>query len=323
MRTDAFTQEDHFALRRKGIGGTDITAIVGLSPWKTAFDVFCEKMGLVEPSPPTVRQRIGLAVEPLIRALYEEQTGRRLADKTCIQHPDRPWMCGEIDGFVIPAQEDRGIDYKNVSLWGSTAKELDSWGAEGTDVVPSYYLTQAAWYQAITETEHWDITPLRNERLRIYTVRRDPDLEGMLIEAGERFRRDHLETGRAPEITGAASTAETLKRLFPAHDADMIAAPLEAQTWLTLRQGLKQQIADLEEHYALAENNLKALVGDHAGLRFPDGAQFTWKKTKDSVEVDWKGLALHLQPVPKILADFTRTRPGYRRVFVKLNKSED
>ena len=29
--------------RRKGIGGSDIAAVLGLSPWKTAYQVYQEK----------------------------------------------------------------------------------------------------------------------------------------------------------------------------------------------------------------------------------------------------------------------------------------
>ena len=33
------------AERRSGIGGSDIAAILGLSPWKTAVDVWLDKTG--------------------------------------------------------------------------------------------------------------------------------------------------------------------------------------------------------------------------------------------------------------------------------------
>ena len=31
--------------RRKGIGGSDVAAIMGLSPWKTAYQVYQDKRG--------------------------------------------------------------------------------------------------------------------------------------------------------------------------------------------------------------------------------------------------------------------------------------
>ncbi|MDY0364217.1 MAG: YqaJ viral recombinase family protein, partial [Bacilli bacterium] len=34
--------------RRRGLGGSDIGAILGLSPWKSAFQVYQEKRGEVE-----------------------------------------------------------------------------------------------------------------------------------------------------------------------------------------------------------------------------------------------------------------------------------
>jgi predicted phage-related endonuclease len=38
-------REEWLVLRRKGIGGSDVSAILGINPWKTAMDVWLEKTG--------------------------------------------------------------------------------------------------------------------------------------------------------------------------------------------------------------------------------------------------------------------------------------
>jgi putative phage-type endonuclease len=318
MRPDAFVPDDHTTLRKSGISGTDIGAIVGLSPWRTGFDVWCEKKGLVENLPPTIRQRVGLAVEPIIRDIYQTLTGRELAEKTCVRHPERPWMVGEIDSYVIPTDDDRGVDYKNVSLWATSTEPLGQWGIEGTDQVPAYNLVQAAWYQAITDTQWWDIVPLRNERLQIYTIQRDAELEGLLIAAAAQFRRDYLDADQAPPLTFVTDlTRAYLRQRYAAHDAALVEAPAHALEWLTDRKRLKDQRASVESQLERVEFLLKDACGDHAGLRFPDGSCFTWKKTRESQAVDWHALAQCLHPDPELIQHFTRTKPGFRRIHVR------
>lgn len=41
------------AERRKGVGGSDVAAIMGMSPYKSPYEVWAEKTGVVEP--PTCR----------------------------------------------------------------------------------------------------------------------------------------------------------------------------------------------------------------------------------------------------------------------------
>ncbi len=44
--------------RRKGIGGSDIAAILGLSPWKTAYQVYQEKRKEVDDALELIFQEI-------------------------------------------------------------------------------------------------------------------------------------------------------------------------------------------------------------------------------------------------------------------------
>ena len=43
------SKEAFLERRRSGIGGSDIAAIIGISPWKTPRDIYLAKKGLAEP----------------------------------------------------------------------------------------------------------------------------------------------------------------------------------------------------------------------------------------------------------------------------------
>ena len=52
-------REEWLLLRRKGIGGSDAAAIVGLNRWRSAFDVYAEKVGLKPEQPDNEAMRRG------------------------------------------------------------------------------------------------------------------------------------------------------------------------------------------------------------------------------------------------------------------------
>ena len=45
INTAAMTREDWLQERRRGIGGSEAAAILGLSPWATPLDVYLDKIG--------------------------------------------------------------------------------------------------------------------------------------------------------------------------------------------------------------------------------------------------------------------------------------
>ena len=93
MLTDA-----DFALRRTGITSTDITRLVGESPWGTKCDVYLEKISEAPPTPPTLYQRIGHLLEPLVLELLSEQFHVTLARSATVQHPTLAWALATPDG---------------------------------------------------------------------------------------------------------------------------------------------------------------------------------------------------------------------------------
>ena len=66
---------DWHKARRKGLGGSDIAAILGISKWRTPMDVWVEKMGLVEPSEESYAMMRGRILEDAIAQWYGEFTG--------------------------------------------------------------------------------------------------------------------------------------------------------------------------------------------------------------------------------------------------------
>lgn len=86
--------------RTKGIGGSDIAALMGISPWNTAYGVYLDKIG--EGKPIQGKQlELGHKAESPILKLYEKQTESVVEDKNVeILHPDYPFLIGHLDAVT-------------------------------------------------------------------------------------------------------------------------------------------------------------------------------------------------------------------------------
>ena len=71
--------------RRSGIGGSDVAPILGMSKWRTAYDVWLSKTAETpEEDRTTMPMLLGNVLEPEVLRLYEQQTGvsvRRSRDR--------------------------------------------------------------------------------------------------------------------------------------------------------------------------------------------------------------------------------------------------
>lgn len=131
--------------RKTFIGGSDIASICGLSPYKTAFDLWVEKTGKVKIE---VEEndaiRAGRLIEPvLVQAAFDHSTGANLEkDKRVFQMMEGVPCAVQLDGvfdMLAPGEDGKaGIEAK-------TAGQGLNWGEPGTDEVPDAYLVQATW----------------------------------------------------------------------------------------------------------------------------------------------------------------------------------
>ena len=175
------TEPDFHALRRTGIGGGDAAAAIGVSPWRTPYDLWREKTtGDGELTVPNEPMRWGTLLEPVIVAEYSRRTGRALMPiEEMRRHPDLPWMIAHIDRCI--AGEPRILEVK-------TARDARGWGEPGSDEIPLHYLVQVHHYLVVSGAEIADIAVLvGGSDFRLYEVRRDDVIAHSLIEQEASF----------------------------------------------------------------------------------------------------------------------------------------
>lgn len=165
--------------RRKGIGGSDVAAIMGMSPWKTPYQVYQEKRREVDAWQGNEATDWGKRLEPAIRQWYSDVTGR------CVRLPEKilfsssyPFMLASLDGFT---DDPRGVEIK-------TARSSKGWGEPGTNEIPDYYILQVQHYMAVTGFDVFDVpVSIGGGSPELYEVPADKELQDMIIEAEASF----------------------------------------------------------------------------------------------------------------------------------------
>ncbi len=298
--------EQQHAVRATGIGGSDAAAVCGLNPYKSAVDVWLEKIGRASPVEETERMHWGNVLEDVVAQEYARRTGRSVRRRNmAFRHKKHPHMVGNIDRSVDG--ERRVLECKTADKW---TQHL--WGEPGSDEVPEYYLVQVAHYLAVMDYDVADLAVLiGGNDFRIYTIERDRDLEAGLIEREAEFWHGHV----VPVIAPPPSRTDDLRTLYPRDSRPAIEATPEVAAAVeqlrSLKAALKQGEAELEE----LELQIKVFMGDAAELLLGDGGRklATWKCAKESRRLDAKALEAEL---PDVVAPYYITTPGSRRFLL-------
>ena len=200
-------REEWLVLRRKGIGGSDAAAIVGLDRYRSPFDVYADKLGLKPEIPDNEAMRQGRDLEQYVAERFMEATGKRVRRRNAmLQHPEYPFMIADIDRWIVG--ENAGLECKTTSV-------LNRAKFSQGEFPPNYYV-QCVDYMAVTGAERWYLAVLvLNKAFHVFTIERDEAEIQALIAAEKDFWENHVMKQIPPALDGSEVTSEIIKQLFP------------------------------------------------------------------------------------------------------------
>jgi len=304
--------------RTKFIGGSDAAAILGVSPWKSAFQLYQEKVGaLVEEITPA-KQRIfarGHRWEPVVVEMLIDELQDRGHDVKIIarnaRYIDRefPFISCEIDLELAIDGEECNSDMKTVHPFA--AKD---WGEQGSDEIPIYYAAQGMHGLMVKPRRRCIFAALVGaDDLRIHQIERDEEtIAG--IRAKEVAFWQRVQDRNPPD----PQTADDVRWLY-AKDAGTVA---EADDELMRLVG---ELYYLKNSAKLAENEIdkvstqiKLAMGDAAILVYEGKVIATWKNNKPSQKTDWRAVVDEHRPPMSLIEHHTKTVAGNRPLLLKL-----
>jgi putative phage-type endonuclease len=194
--------------RKLGIGGSDMPIIMGLSNYKTPYQLYLEKTGQIESSQEENQlQYWGNQLEEVIRKEFEKRNNVVVEERETLVHPVFNFLRANIDGF-IPASN------AVLEVKCSSSFMAHEWGEDGSDVIPMPYLVQVAHYCAVTNADCAYIAVLiGGNDYREFKYNRDAILEEKLIIAAQNFWNCVQNKTPPPPINQI-----DLRLMFPKHD---------------------------------------------------------------------------------------------------------
>ena len=152
--TKDLPESDWLEYRRRGIGGSDAASILGVSPFRTARDLYYDKLKIVtyeDPEDNWVQKKMGHLLEDLVAEIFHVRTGYHIYQvKKMFYHPLYPFMLADVDYFItMPNGETAILEIKTTNY-----NATDHWWRDGVEAVPVNYEIQGRHYMAVINVDH-------------------------------------------------------------------------------------------------------------------------------------------------------------------------
>jgi putative phage-type endonuclease len=297
--------------RRKFLGGSDIAAVLGLSPWKTPVALWEDKIKPPAEDGENRREKSrGKRWESVVAEMLTEEleadghtveivgTNRRYVDQ---QHD---FFACEIDYEI---RLDGANDVTNVELKTVHPFKAREWGESGSDELPTHYTAQAMWGLGVTGRSMCIVAPLFGaDEIKVFPVLRDEETIAGMRARGLHFWTHHVMTRIAPEPLVLAD----MDRLFPSESTGPALIADDDLTARILRlRAIDRTIKAQQAEFDAIEFDVKRMMKDAAELVVGGKTAITWKQ-REYAFLDQQALK---EKMPKIHREFTRK--GNSRVF--------
>ena len=256
--------------RRKGIGGSDIAAILGLSQFKTALDVYLSKT-TEQPELQGEHLYWGHALEnPIIDRFVRDTGANVIRQPEMRHHPQHQWAIANADALITNGDTIEAI----LEIKTSSAFKSREWGADDTDEVPIEYIAQVQWYMWIYDVQEAYLAALiGGNQYRQYHIKRDDELIAMLAEKAQAFWQNHV----IPRIPPEPHDGADAQKLYPHDNGDAAEADSDTLTAYAELRELKAQEKELKAQIAAREDLLKIKIGNYSAMQANGNTLFTWK----------------------------------------------
>jgi len=311
--------------RKTYIGGSDVASILGVSPWKSEFQLYQEKIGEWEEEISHQKEKLfarGKRWEPVVIDMLIDELQSRGHSVQVLDRNQRyrdaeyDFIAAEIDLELLIDGEEVNGEMKTVHPFA--AKD---WGAENSEDFPIYYQAQVMHGLMVKPRKRAIVAALIGaDDLRVHWLNRDEEIiAGIRAKEIEFWRR--VQERDAPE----AVTHDDVSWLYKIGGNSVADATDEVMELVSKLQGIAAGFKLLEHEKEQAQIQIKKYMADAATLLYDGKPVLTWKNNKDSVKTDWQAAYLHAKnwlrengligyanELDYFLAENTITTPGPR-----------
>ena len=257
VKTADLSRADWLRYRTMGIGGSDVSVIAGINPYRSVYQLWLEKTGQNEPAESENEYtHFGTILEPVIRREFMERTGLKVRQKhMLLQSEEYPFMLANLDGVINLDGEMCIFEAKTASAY-----KLDNWQSG----IPPEYMLQVQHYMAVTGAVKTYIAALIGGNYFEYRlIERDDEMIAKIITMEKLFWEVNVLGGIAPEIDGTKATTEFFNSKYSFSNGQTIALLEDVITDCEEYGRLSDEISKLTAAKDAICNRLKSLLGNN------------------------------------------------------------
>ncbi len=298
--------------RRKGLGGSDIAALLGVSKWGSPLTLWADKTGKAAEVSMADKEYIewGNRLEGPILEAYWERVQRvehaligvdsndtydvQVYDhggdhKWMFTNLEHPWALATPDALINEYHALPWEDHADYQFQGQGVLEVKTTNAfaakDWDDGPPPYYEVQGQHYLLVTGLQWCSFAVLiGGQELRVFDMPRKDIVIDKIIEVGSYFWEKNVLADVPPKATGVGPEAQMIAHLYPSDSGEsvnlgedgqmQVAVIRKAETYLAK---MKDSMADATKAKDAARNNIRMMMGEASGATTTDGTVFTYK----------------------------------------------
>ena len=254
ISTKDMPHEEWLEHRRKRIGGSDASAIIGMNSYCSPYTVWADKLGKIPPKEDNEAMRLGRDLEDYVAKRFTEKTGKKVRrENNILINPDIPFAHANVDRMIVG--EDAGFEAKTTSVLNLKKFKNGEY--------PENYYVQCVHYLMVTGCERWYLGVLiLGVGFMDFVIERD-EAEIEALRKSEEDFWEYVKSGNPPMVDGTDSTSDTLRTIYPESNGDTVSLMAYEQD-LNQYMTLSSLLDDVKKQREEVANRIKNFMGEAA-----------------------------------------------------------
>lgn len=303
--------------RTKGIGGSDVAAILGVSQWTSQYEVWQQKVGIKQSKENVIEiaeegaiisdpMGWGDRLESIIASYFEASTGKKVKrHNKRLTHAQYDFLNANVDRMVIG--EKSGLEIKTANQYKAE---------EFKDSIPIEYQCQIQHYMNVTNYKRWYLAVLIGGQHFLWrTVERDDQFISFYQEKCINFWKNNVLTKTPPEVGHLDWNAFSPSNSDKEVELEVDAAEA-AKTYLSLIETKR----NLDERIKGQQALIKKGLADKNGNKANTGDASITFTTQSRTSVNSKKLRAEF---PDAYAACAETKESHILRIKKINRGGD
>jgi putative phage-type endonuclease len=271
------SRAEWLAKRRELITASDVAAILGFDPRRTALDVYVSKV-TGEEIEDNDAMLLGRELEDGIANVYAAKTGRYVRDTGATDitiHPSIPWLGATVDRDTWDIDEDPMLDPPSpLEIKHAGFMKRREWDGD----IPIWLQIQLQTQVACKDAS-WGAYcgVVGGIEIHLGDMDRNDDFIESMIPRLEIFRQRIID--KDPPPVSSPKCLDAIKRLYPEDNGETVPLDSYAVELANEWEQAKENITSCKRSLDELEAKLRAMIGDATFGALPDGTILTLTTT--------------------------------------------